>query len=577
MSIFFVTNINFSPYTLVYQQIYNLIYNLPPNSLLYHGIFPLTNGLSLIQIDLAPFIGSSIRDQLDTWINQISFNRVTAQLVTEFPLSVELSSNLETAFIQLVNEYYKVNVDQVQSFTQTLDNKYITHFWPYSQNQNIYYDPRYNYNFNAYFDLSDILGYHYLSHDTLAPLAIHQLVQSKEFPLQQLDLNTIDGLTLSRLTEDAVTFTRLQSVVSDTVTNLRKQGYTTLAYEHRDFLAELALFWPFTLSEQYPQIYVKTDPDADFFISPTTWLHKSLSTIRQGDLPTFRFSGKWLDAHTEPYTALTGDNQVRPLILYSALLAYRLLITDSPPLYNFLQKLFVSPDLSITANFCSYKQALDFQQNYYTIIKNIDGYILIPCSTPIECLLYRYYIHQTYPERNYIVLGLEIDDHIYCLINTRVREEIDIDFDHDKVRADLEKAMKPFLHPYAPLETLFTNPNLHGNLTPLQFRLGLYGYFDIGSLPGLVNSPYQNLSLSTGTISTLVQDSKDVEVYVDSTFLFSLTLESATKSALEPLVSSVKDLWRKGKILNPWAWYLYQNTGLISHNLKDLLPKVLDL
>jgi hypothetical protein len=300
---------------------------------------------------------------------------------------------------------------------------------------------------------------------------------------------------------------------------------------------ELAKRWRGTVKNSSFPIIIKSD--VNFSIPVQYWYEQSADKILKGQLPIYR-TNKPSQWNSESVLHQNKGN-LRAKFMYSAVKSYTILIQKYPHLVSYFSSPRVYKDLSVEAAFSSYEEV----EEYLAILKGellpinetISHYSIIPIDNLTDAISVRGYFDIYRPEINtFIVEPLPEDEFKYFIVMSSY-EHFSVENIRDEQIAMYRSEFTKMLHQYFDLcnypggtvdpdkmtleqmiklvpiydpdsdrtaclpadlmdeRSILFNPttkqpyNIETISIYKNLRWGLLGYFTVGRLNGLMNTP----------------------------------------------------------------------------------------
>lgn len=284
---------------------------------------------------------------------------------------IDINTNLQncqTNITAYLKNYLDLDVDHITTSKFIIDfekGSLVHKFIPFFNDHRIYTTSKNNAKINRVCDLNKLIGYRFLSDNSLMKVIIDKYLELEpEFPKQNIKIDNNLFLCKCISQTDLIHFEQLQNLYLE----YKNQGYFTIPnklnnLEHtlfEDLYPEIALAWQIKLIDSWKHNdlnHIYCFQTTDYLIDNVDYfMQQSAQRIISNKIPIFNFSNSWCQILN------LYDEIVWLKFLYLLIQSYTQLITEHPILFNYLDSVILNPDFTISACFCNKTQFLQFQQ-----------------------------------------------------------------------------------------------------------------------------------------------------------------------------------------------------------------------
>lgn len=385
-------------------------------------------------------------DSLDI-INMISYVPIELSIKMSNYL-LDKITDLKSFITPLVSRYYNLYVDYIEIIVR--DSLIVTYI-PYYKGNKLYT------NIPMYIDLSKYIGYVFLSIDPL----VSYVVTNSDFEVDVKVLNSMFMLS----SQDKEPY---KDLILNSVVNLRREGYITLSSKNDEEISaylELATLWGGSIKRSKNignSIIIHNR--INYYGTAESWYRYNAKRILSGMLTRYRFTlnekntsrdvelnGIPTDDTSESFELISTNQNVNKVKLkYSAIKSYLELASYNTELLSSVNNIKIYDDMSIEADFFSYKQVIKYKEimNNHTLYGDIN---ILNVNDITDSVILRYKITSL---NNYNSMIIEQNNGIYLVTDMPLKllnyESIDTSVLSEQEKVQLLTSMKDKINSILP-------------------------------------------------------------------------------------------------------------------------------
>ena len=446
--------------------------------------------------------------------------------------------------IPIIEKNYGVtpdNIDQIERIDDTSDYTFIEYSFYKGGNQMYIHKNSYK-----YIDLSEYLGYSFISSDNLTPYVVSHIKEN----LNLININGLYGIGNEN-------FDDWNDYIISSVNKLKSQQVFALksgCKEEINAWLELAYYWKGTIRRVEDIAVIQSNIELD--MTPANWYTYNGKRLISGSIPKYRFS-----------VNDTITNQ--PMIKYHCVLSYLKLMDTYPELSKYVEEIEVYDDNTVELCFYEYKQVEKFKE-IFEIISNIITSNQLKVKNIEEGLSIRFKLEKESDSRAVLI---EHKGNYYVFSDSNL-ENINIDQEVSNFKFQLNDVSNTQNYGYfdgilkgvrnIPIvpELKIQDVNIYEDKIKYTEGTGVIAY-NVGINENNFLQPDYNMyyilkkELNYFNEVTLYSNQKDgllanVEV-----------LQCIYESSVEQK-EVIKKMWLDGKFLKEWSKFIYKDSKLFS-------------